>query len=197
MALIQNPSIGRKLMRALRLTSLPDSVLAPETVPVILVEDLSAPLSDVERGCMGADDESAFAAQNSIGVLVRVGAPASYDLTVTAVHFSSPTAQAVRLIVPTAGVVGLTVSAQTSFTDFNIAGRPTSQMGRDTQIGVPAGRILGQYLILADTHYRIPVNIRIGTIGQGDDLTSLMIAALTVNTDLTFGFEWTESLPLG
>jgi len=197
MPLIQNPNIGRKLQRNLRLTELPDSILAPEIVGVVLVEDASAPLGDEERGCMGATNIGPVALENPILALVRVGAPAAYDLTVNEVHFSTNTAQVITVSVPTAGIAGLSVSGNTSFSDFELPGRPASQLGNDTQVGVPANRILFEVNALADTLYRIPVDIRIGTIGLGSDLTSLMLAGITVNTDLFGGFSWVESAPLG
>jgi len=195
--IIQSPSIGRKLQRLLRLTSLPDSILAPETVPVILVEDVSAPLDDIERGCMGVGSNGAVAAENGIVVLTRVGAPATYDLRVTEFWVSSPTTQNLILGVPTAGVVGLTASGNTSFTNGEIAGRPTSQLGFDTQVAVPAHRVLWEGQVLADTTFRMKIDHRIGTIGIGSDLTSLMIAAATQNTLMRAGFKWTEALPQG
>ncbi len=197
MALIQNPSIGRKLQQLLRLTSLPDTVLSPETVPVILVEDVSDPLLGDGRGCMGTARRNAVAAENAIVVLVRVGAPASYRLKVTKVWFSSPTTQRLILAVPTAGVLGLTPSGSTSFRDFNLPGRPASQLGTDTQVAIPARRDLWSGLVLANTTIVLPVNIDIGTIGQADDLTSLMIVANTQNTDIDAGFEWVEDAPKG
>jgi len=197
MPLIQNPGPGRKLQRGLRLTELPDSILAPELVGVILVEDLSAPLSDEERGCMAAGGAGAVAAEFSLLALVRVGAPAQYDLTVTSMHFSSTTAQQIRLIVPTAGIVGLAASANTQFKDFNTPGRPTSQFGIDTQVAVPAGRVLLRYEIEASVTYRVKLQIRLGTFGIGPQLSSLIMVAMTANTLLLGGWEWTESAPQG
>jgi len=197
MSLIQNPTIGRKLQRSLRLTALPDSILAPEIVGVILVEDQSAPLVEEERGCMGTTELAAVALENPIILLVRVGAPAPYDLTVKAAHFSTTTDQILQLSVPTVAVVGLTVAGDTQFTDMELPGRPASQLGRDTQVGVPTRRTIWQGFCLANTPYRIPLALRIGTIGKGSNLTSLMIAGITVNTTLRGGFEWTESVPQG
>lgn len=197
MPLIQNPGPGRKLQRAMRLTELPDSILAPEIVGTILLEDLSAPLTDTSRGCMGMAQAGAVLAENAIIVLVRVGAPARYDLQVTDLLFVSGIVQEIRVIVPTAGVFGLTASGATSFTDFELPGRPSSQLGLDTQVGFPAGRILMRFTVEPDVFYRIPVKIRIGTIGIGDELTSIMIGAVTTNTVLRAGFIWTESSPLG
>lgn len=197
MTLIQNPTLGRKLQRSLRLTGLPDSILAPEIVGVVLLEDLSAPLSDEERGCMGATVRNSVVGENSIIVLTRVGAPAGYDLVVTEVHFSTQTAQLIGIGLPTAGVLGLTPVVDTSFVDFGIPGRPTSQLGSDTQVGPPPFRRLMEFEVLASVTYIIPVNIRIGTIGDGNDFTSLMIHCDSVNTSLAGGFKWVESAPQG
>jgi len=197
MPLIQDPTPVRKLQRGLRLTGLPDGVLAPEIVGVILLEDFSAPLSDVERGCRGSASAGAVAAENPLVALVRVGAPATYDLVVTEIFFTSETTQVVFVRVPTAGIVGLAVSGNSSFTDFELPGRPTSQLGTDTQVGVPAGRNLWEGRVIANTQVSLKTEIRIGTIGQGSNLTSLMIAGVTVNTILRGGFKWTESSPQG
>jgi len=197
MPLIQNPSIARKLQRFLRLVDFPDSVLAPETVSVIVVEDLTEPLSDIERGCIGSDRIGGVLAENSIIALVRVGAPARYDLIVQEAFLSSDTTQQMRVIVPTAGLAGLTVSGETSFTDFGLPGRPSSQLLIDTQIAIPAGRKLWEGRVLADTVYRIVLNIRIGTIGQASQLTSIAIVGTTQDTQILGGFKWTESPPQG
>jgi len=196
-ALIQSPNIGRKLMRSLRLTAQPDVVLAPETVGVILLEDLSAPLSDIERGCMGSEFQAAVAAEFGIVVLTRAGAPATYDAIVTAVTLMSTANDVLEISVPTAGVVGLTTSANTIFTDLELPGRPTSPLGTDTQVAVPARRILMRVQVLALTFVRIPLNIRLGTIGVGSELPALMINATTVNQSIRAGFEWTEGSPQG
>jgi len=192
MPLIQNPSIARKLQRFLRLVDFPDSVLAPEVVPVILVEDLSPPLSDIERGCRGATSVGPVAAEFPLLVLVRAGAPARYDAKILEIHVSSDTDQEIRIIVPTAGVTGLAISGQTSFIDFEAIGRPTSQMGSDTQVAIPAGRQLFSWLALSSTLYRVPMNLRLGTIGVAGELTSVMIAGVTANTRIVGGFEWVE-----
>ena len=198
MALIQNPAISRKLQRFLRLTALPDAVLSPETVPVVVVEDLSAPLSDQERGCSGVGNILAVAGEISLLSLVRVGAPASYDLIVTGIIFSAPNNNTtIRVHQAPGGIGTLTILPHTSFHDFSIPGRPTSQLGFDTQVGIPAGRILYEYNVLAGTTYRIPVNIRIGTVGDGVEQNSITVAMANTAEQLQAGFEWTESGPLG
>ncbi len=196
MALIQNPGPARKLMRFLRLTTPIDSVLAPEMVGVVLVEDLSAPLGDQSRGCMGSLNIGAVAAEFPLIALVRVGAPAAYDLVVSECHFSVSASSQVDIILPTAGLTGLAAGA-TSFTDFEIPGQPTSQLGGDTQVAVPAGRILWGGLVLANTIYRVPLNLRIGTVGDGVGLSSVFVVGRAVNTKLRAGFTWDESAPQG
>jgi len=197
MPLIQNPTTGRKLQRGFRLTELPDSILAPEIVGVVLLEDWSAPLSDLERGCMGGELQVAVAAEFGVIAIVRVGAPATYDLQVSGVWWSSNATGNIRLIVPTGGLAGFTISANTSFTDQNLPGRPSSQLIFDTAVGIPAGRNIIRTRALANTTYFFPLDIRIGTIGQGADLTSLAVVAETNNTDLNAGFYWKESAPEG
>lgn len=197
MAIIQNPAISRKLQRGLRLTGLPDAVLAPEIVGTILLEDWSKPLSDIDRACMGSAGVGAVVGEQGIIVLVRVGAPAPYDLVVTEAWFSSTTTQQVILGVPTAGVSGLSVSGNTSFTDLELPGRPASQLAIRTIAVLPANRVIFDGEVLASTVLHIPLNLRIGTIGQGDDLTSLMLAAGTANTLIRGGFKWVEAAPQG
>ncbi len=195
--LIQDPTTPRKLQRGFRLTEMPDGILAPEIVGVVLLEDWTAPLSDLSRGCMGSAVAGAVAAENALVVLTRVGAPARYDLIVTEAYFNSTTSGTIALAIPTAGVVGLTTSGNSTFTDLELPGRPTSDLGFDTQVAIPANRSIRRYAVIANTTYRIPLNMRLGTIGKGADLTAIMLVAESVNTQLRAGFSWTESGPLG
>jgi len=194
--IIQNPSTGRKLQRGLRLTSLPDSVLAPEIVGVVLLEDWSEPLGDIERGCTGAVTVPAIALENPAVTLVRVGLTNAYTFLVTRLWFSSSSTQRIRVVQPTA-LAGQTPTGNTAFTDFGLPGRPTSQLGFLNQVGVLAGRQLMVAHIVADTTYRFDVQYRIGHFGDGLVLTALAIVGDTVNTDLAGGFDWTESPSLG
>jgi len=196
-ALIQNPSIGRKLQQLLRLTSLPDTVLSPETVPVIVVEDVSDPLLGDGLGCMGNHNQGPVVGEFGIVVLTRVGAPARYRLKVSKVHIATSTTQTMVLSVPTVVLTGLTTSDNTSFRDFDLPGRPASIIGTRTIAAVPFLRVLWQGPVANGQPVVLDVNIDIGTIGKGDDLTSLMISAGTVNTRLFGGFEWTEDSPKG
>ncbi len=197
MPLIQNPTSARKLQRGLRLTELPDSVLAPETVGVYIIEDWSAPLSDQERGCMGHSSQGGVAAEFSLSALVRVGAPARYDIVVTKVSFTVDTNSIVDLRIPTAGLVGLSVSGDTSFTDFETPGRPTTQLGFDSQAAIPASRILWRENVLATENIVIPLNVRLASAGVGTGLSSIMLIDAVANHTLRVNWEWTESAPQG
>jgi len=194
MALIQSPIPGRKLQRGLRLTHLPDSVLAPELVGVVLVEDYTAPLSDLSRGCMAGAVQAATVAEFSILVLQRVSS--QYDCTVTRLYFASPTAQIIRVRAPSVLVVGLTGVAA-AFRDFNNVGAPTSLFGRDTQVAIPAGVELIRAHIPADTPTFLDVNIRLGLEADRAGASQIMIAGESANEILSGGFEWTEQEPEG
>ncbi len=197
MALIQSPVIARKLQRLLRLTGLPDSVLSPETVPVIVVEDVSDPLLGEAKGCAGVGFVAAVAAEFPKVVLVRVGSPAQYRLKVTRIFYSSTGAGQVTVRIPTVAVSGLTISGNTSFLDLELPGRPSSQLATDT-IAVPiAARPIYSGPILSNTIEVLDVDIDIGTVGVRAGLSAIEIEGDNVNRDLIAGFFWTEAPPLG
>ncbi len=201
MALIQNPTPTRKLQRALRLTELPDAVLAPELVGVFIVEDLSGPFAEESRGCAGSITQPGVGGQFPMGVLTRVGAPAAYNLTVKRIMVSAASGTFAAIVVgmPTAGVIGLTASDDTGFTDFQLPGRPSSQLGFDTPVALPAHRRLYAFDLIASRLAIIETDIRIGTIGEapGTDFTSLMVASITASVGIRVSFDWVESVPLG
>ncbi len=194
MPLIQSPVPARKLQEGLRLTELPDGVLAPELVGVILVEDFSAPLSDIERGCMGTEVVTAAAGQLPIVALVGVGDPRPYDLVVTEFHFSCATQTFIQLVRPSVELTGLQVSGETSFVDFNLPGRPTSQLNTNSVAALPAGFNLWQGDAEIDVIYRVPLEIR---LGQPPIDNSLVIGGNAVAGQIRGGFKWTESPPQG
>ncbi|MCH8275365.1 MAG: tetratricopeptide repeat protein [Armatimonadetes bacterium] len=70
--------------------------------------------------------------------LVRVGNPAPYDAVITAVTFAVESAQAVRIIRPSAGVVGIIATTNTGFTDFNLPGRPAEERADPQPAARPA-----------------------------------------------------------
>lgn len=194
---IQTSTQGRKLQRGLRLTELPDAILAPEIVGVILLEDWSAPLSDDARGCAGGSLQAAVAAEFPMISLVRVGAPPQYDLVVNGITISSTTTQRVGIQLPTVGLTGITVSSDTAFLDRDVPGRPTSQVGRLTGAAILAGPFIWEGFILANTPVQVPVAIRLGSTTDGDGNPNLIVIGETLNTNLLVSFDWEESSPQG
>ncbi len=199
MPLIQTSTIGRKLQRSLRLVELPDAILAPEIVPVILVEDATAPLSDEERGCMGSSGIGPVALENPFVGLTRAVAPSdTYDLRVTEAHVSSTTAGELIVAIATEDfATAMAVSGQTSFDDMEIPGRPSTLMGVDTLVGLPNHRTIVTIQAIANTTYRVPLDLRIGRLGLGDSLVGVFVGAETVNVQIRGGFRWTEGPSLG
>lgn len=194
--LIQNPDSGRKLQRGFRLTSLPDALLAPEIVGVVLLEDWSEPLGDVARGCTGSADRGNVAGENAHVTLVRVGLGTPYEMIVTRLWFSTTAAQRIAVVQATA-LAGQVASPNTAFTDFGIPGRPSSQLGTLSQVGVTPGVTLILANVFEDTTYQFDVRWKMGTFGDGIGLTALAIVGLSANTRISAGFDWTESPPLG
>lgn len=198
MALIQNPSPGRKLQQGLRLTELPDSILAPEIVGVILLEDYTAPLSDIARGCYTGVARGAVAAEFS-RVLIRripspVGAQPQYDVTITRIMISGDTTQTVSIVAPSTDLpLSSFATSATAFADRSIRGSPTAFVGLDTDAVFTAGVAMYRFRSLANRTYDIPVNIKLGKISDVVGADSLVVTAESLNTEIIVGIEWTES----
>jgi len=190
MALIQNPTIGRKLQRSLRLTELPDSVLAVETVPVILVEDLSAPLSDEDRGCAGNARVGPVAAEFPFVGLRKTSE--QYDLVLKRIWVSSNASGSFIVTRPAAAVAGFVTTTDTGFTDAQTPGRPSSQVITDTGVALIAGIEFYRFPVIVDENIIIDLDMRVSGIGD-----SILVQNLTVNTFMNVAFDWVESSPLG
>lgn len=192
--LIQSPDIGRKLQQGLRLTSLPDSVLAPETVPVILVEDYSQPLIGTSFGCTGAVNVVAVGGEFSFITLER---RPQMRCKAGRVNVSTQTNQILTIGAPTVDLTGITLSNSKSFTDFSVPGLPSSLFGFDTAVALPANVNLYLWQALAGTRYEFLLGLDLGNPDRQTGGTSLIIGCNTVNTTLTGGFDWVESEELG
>lgn len=192
MALIQRPAITRRLQRALGLTSVPDGVLAPEIVGVVIVEDLSRSLDAEEiRPCMAGADSVALAGERSHITISRRSA--SVEVVCTGVTFSSPVTSHFQLILPTALVTVVVPRGQ--FNDRTLPGRPSSDVGVGTLVaGVTGNRIL-ELVVLANDPVHIPLNIRLGAPGDPSSQVSVQVDAF--NQLVRGGFTWVESPPLG
>jgi len=189
--LIQSPNIARKLQRSLRLTELPDSILAPEAVAVILVEDLTDPLGDIERGCAGAAGVAAVAAE--FGQIVLSADTANIDVVVTKMWAASLVDTTIRLSRPTVAHTGLTGLA-TTFRDFSTPGAPTSSFATDTKAVLPAHVTIKRIEMLANTNVELLLDFRLGPLLVDN---SIMLSGENANTVIRGGFEWTERDPQG
>ena len=195
--IIQSPDIGRKLQRQLRLTELPDSLLAPDVVPVILVEDLSAPLVGTAFGCVGAEIQSSVVGEFPMITLTAFG---PYQCTVRRLNLSANTTMILTIAVPTVSLVGMTTSPNTSFNNQGIAGRPASILGTDTKVAIPARRDLYVMRLLANTVWEFEVDIDLA--GSNDTPgevpgSNIMIFSEVANTAISAGVDWVESESLG
>ena len=192
--LIQSPTIARRLQQFLRLTNLPDSILGPEIVGVVVVEDLSQ-TGDQVRGCSAGTVVNAVAAEAPFFALIRIG-PSGLDVVVNRLIFASSTAQ--NITVRRAAVIAGVTQVAGTFDDLDLPGRPTSFFGQDTAVGLPAGTDFQVYRIEANQPQVIEVNIRLGNDEiDPPGIGGIVIGGLTVNTDLIGGFGWVESEPRG
>jgi len=180
-------------MRALRLTALPDAILAPETVGVVLVEDLSAPLSDISRSCGGAVNVAAVAAQQGHIGLIKTSN--NYDLVVTRCVIASSATMGVEIGLPTVDLTGLATSGETAFLDRDTPGRPSTILGTDTAAALPAHTAIWRGRILANHTLIIELNVRLG--GNAAGVNSIMVHSNNTNAQIEGGFFWTESDPQG
>ncbi len=189
--LIQTPDYARKLQRRLRLTSLPDSVLAPESVGVFLLDDLRDEASGVEFPCFGSGEVTAVAAEFAVVVLTRIGT--GYEALLSRIMVNSPTAQIIRVSIPLVAVAGLTPSPNTNFRDLEAPGRPASEVGTDTVVATPSMRNVYPVRVLANQVQFIETQIR---LGEGVN-TRVLVSAGVANTGLEVGFDWVETPPFG
>ncbi len=194
---IQDPTIGRSLQRGLRLTALPDSILAPEVVPVIVVDDYTTGrFGEIERACTGFHGQAAVAGENAHVSLQR--SAIGTEVIVTRITLD-PGGAAGRFFIGriTAANPGGAVSTETSFDDFNTPGKPSAQMIVGTVLpgGLPALDIMYQIVLIGNTHTQIPVYIRLGAPGLNAAL--LWVNHQTAGVAANIGFNWIERPPLG
>jgi len=191
MPLINNPDLGLALKEFLDLTHLPDSVLAPEIVGVIQLADLSP--SSGGRGARGSATVGSVAAQRSLGTISSPVAAGNLrpKILVRHVDIASPASQTINIAITGAGFTPDTIVATKSFTDLDNAGPPSAQISEDnrTNATIPAVALIWSHRFLANTIYRVPLGLSLGTrVFQNH----LIVFTGTDNTDLTVSWEWTE-----
>lgn len=198
MALIQTPGIGRKLQQRYRLQELPDGVLAPEVVPVVLVDDLSAFLEETERPCLGTAFVSATVGQFSQVAYISRGTKGTYKSVLRGVLVSvgAATDIIIRRASPTiAWTIFVTESFTRTFQEFGVAGLPQDFIGAAANAALEAGTDFVRVQMPANTPRYIPLNLSLA--GPRFTNRAIMVAAATVNIGCRCTFYWTEGTPNG
>lgn len=191
MPLIQTPDIGLKLFRRYRLEVQPDSVLAPEIVPVVLVDDISA--AQIGRKAYGFGDQAAVVGQLGECVLVNNSRGNTHVTAVTITSSGSPVI--FDLVRPTVGISGLASSGSTSWAEGDTPGRPTNPVGIRTVAAHPAHRVLNR-IRLDNASVRLPLDYYLG-VGVGAGQRTIAVFCQTANQIVRVSWEWTELQPQG
>ena len=194
MPIIQIPDVALKLYRRFRLESVPDSVLAPETVPVVLVEDLSDYM--VEGGgrpCMGATDVPAVVGEKGFASLGNIDKKTRVRVTHITVDVDAP----VQLLVQAHTNTSIAITgAPKAFLDRRLKGAPQSLFGFGSDPVYLVGIPIWGHRLLAETVYRIPIGMLLGS-GEFAGNSRIVVAAVTANISFRVSMEWIEGLPEG
>jgi len=196
MPIIQSPNIGLRLKKLLSLTHLPDAVLAPEIVGVILVGDVSE--GALVRHCQGSVVIPGVAAEVAVAALRNTpvsGSPRDVAVRVTKVTISSDAAQLLELRITGATLGTLTTVGDKRFTDLDQVGTPASEVGGQTRPVLPASGLLVPFLAGAAVMNTIDLDILFGTVAAGQFQNSLFVSGATVATGLQVGWFWDEFTP--
>lgn len=194
--LVQRPDAARKLQRQYGLTRMPDSVLAPEIVPVVLVHDLSQDaFDDVVRNCIGMTSTAAVAAEFPMSILGQPTPSLGGPIVIDRLYVSSDTSQIVQIARPDVSLVStLTQTSNKLFTDFDTPGQPGAFMMTGTDPVAPSRTTVANIRILADTPaiYEPRGGIKVATNG-----VPLLVLGLAANSQLQVNYEWREAPELG
>ncbi len=192
MPLIQIPDYSLKLQRALRLTNPPDSVLGPEIVGVILVDDLTKGGRGTIRKCAGVGSAGAVVAETAIITLTHAtaaGQPREYLATCTRVIVSSSVNVTVNIAITGAPVVGLAVSGESAHLNLDNPGRPTSPIQQGNEAVVVANNQLYRCRVGANDTKIIDTEI---FLGSQRFQNHVFVFAGAQNVGFNCSFEWTE-----
>jgi len=195
MPIIQRPTIGRKLMRSLGLTAQPDSILSPEIVPVIVVENLAHTHDNefVRPSAVHFAQPAAGGATQSIVGLSKV--TDDVDVTVTRISWVISTGQI--FIVRSRATVASLGSISGSFTDFNTRGRPQTLAIRNALVGgIPSLDVLYDIRSLNNTAVFLDVNIKLGKLSDANGSHQIFLQMLSANLPLEVNFDFVETEPL-
>jgi len=193
MALIQDSAIGLRLKNFLGLTHLPDTILAPEQVGVIIVGDISA--GGGGRGAQGGTLAGPTVAERSS---VSLSSPVAAGnlrpkILVNRVMLSTETTGTVLLQFTGAAYTPDTISASKGWEDLDFSGPPSAQLGNDTRddAALPTRAVFLRVRVLANTMYDIPLDM---SLGSRTFQNHLIVSHTTDNVTLHCSFQWTEFL---
>lgn len=192
--IIQTIDPGRALQRLYRLQRLPDTTLAPEIVPVVVVDNLATPTpwdQPDRRPGVGYTLQVAAAGEFAIIALV---APPQVDVEVTRVVISSTTAGTVRIRRPLATLTGLGATSTPAWMDGELAGRPSTFVQADSVVALPTGRTLFLSNIAANETIVLPFSVRVPGFrpGQTPGSNAILVDHSTAVATMTVGYEFIE-----
>lgn len=192
--IIQTVDPGRSLQRLYRLQRMPDTTLAPEIVPVVIVNDLAtvSPWDQPDRR-PGVAYTLITAAAGEFPIIALV-APPQTDVEITRVVISSATAGIVRIRRPLATLTGLGATSTPAWNDGELAGRPSTFVQADSVAALPTGRTMFLSNIAANQTLIVPISIRVPGFrpGQIPGSNAVLIDHQTAVAALTVGYEFIE-----
>jgi len=158
MALIQVPDIARKLARRFGIDGpAPADTLAPEIVPVVLVEDLTAPDeedSGYERTCIGKQSVGALAANYSY---VQLYNPSGSGVLVVVEAMILSVGGNSAISIRNYDTAATSLGTDLSFRDRRLSGAPAAQV-RYVQSGANLGDAVAQAFAVGNDQYLTPLD---------------------------------------
>lgn len=183
---IQVPELARKLARRFGITGYsPAPTLAPEIVPVAIVENLTDPNEEdtgFERLCIGTFSQANVAGQYSHAQLLNPTG-SGIIVNVEALYLHADNATTLRL---KDYDTALTTAADAYFRDRRLEGRPGAQVRNQADVAM-LGTTLGNFAVAtaADT-IAIPLDF---LLPEGK---AIAVVGVTVNLYLYGTFFWSE-----
>jgi len=187
--LIQRPDVALKLKDRYGLTSMPDSILAPEIVPVTIVDDLSE--LGVSRACAGRASIGAVAAEIPMCAITQPE-PQDSDITIIVRRMLIRASANIALVwgrITEPGYVFTNLITK-QFLNQGVPGRPTAML-RLASSPVPIGRIDFGGILRSDlSTFEVLTNVIIPP-----DQIGLVVMSTGVNVSLEVSFDWDEIPP--
>ena len=199
--LLNVPSLALKLLRRYRLTALPDSVLGPEIVGVVLLDDLT---DYEEKGGFNRICYGAISASGAAGLTLQVALVNTLRerIRVTDVWVSFVSTSAFRIIRPRGPLTGFVDGGSKTFGDFRLPGEPQAVIQSVAKALPPRSNVwLGFGGDVARVPIHVPVNVTLEggppgvTVEPG--ARALIVHPDEFNIPFTVTFRWIEGIPEG